>query len=439
MALFEANSNEDLLTSKSAQLKRKFQLENDEINQYPDPKKMRKWKNSCFKVSILEEFCKRFPNLLKNIMTELDDESLMNLKNTSYEIHESMEQEAYFWIRILQKYLCRSKSGFSEAWRKVIDKTPVEIVKKLAETVEEFQKDSQVADYIYQPSFVVAYCGSPTLYKHTVDRFRAHNVSDEKTGTTSLHFAATSGQLDIFEFISKNVDNINPVDFEFGMTPLHYAAENGHFEICQFIIENVKDKNPANYDGWTPLHSAAIEGHLEICELISKNIDDKNPRTITGLTPLHQAAKRGFSKIYQILSENLGNKNPETLSGHTPLHKAAELGHLDICVMIIENSVEKNPRSNTGWTPLHGAARGGNFEICQVIINQLILDKITKLNPGTDKGWTPLHAAAKAGHFEICKLILENVDDANPFTTMGHSPMMVTSHPLIRKLLSTFQ
>ena len=59
-----------------------------------------------------------------------------------------------------------------------------------------------------------------------------------KTGDrkSPLHFAAMTGQMEIFETMFERVQDKNPKD-NVGGIPLHWAARNGHLAICQYIIE----------------------------------------------------------------------------------------------------------------------------------------------------------------------------------------------------------
>ena len=78
---------------------------------------------------------------------------------------------------------------------------------------------------------------------------------------TSLHYAAISGQIEIFKsvfestflrnhdkelviiddlVIRENILTKNPADFR-GITPLHLAVEFDQLDVCKFIIENIKE------------------------------------------------------------------------------------------------------------------------------------------------------------------------------------------------------
>ena len=85
----------------------------------------------------MEELSNRFPDLVTMILENVDDESLVNVKESSREMSELIANKRFYWIRILKTYY-QNFLEFSKLWRMVIEKTPVEIVEKLAVAVEMF-------------------------------------------------------------------------------------------------------------------------------------------------------------------------------------------------------------------------------------------------------------------------------------------------------------
>ena len=79
----------------------------------------------------MEEVCKRFPHLAKDIFDRVNDQSLDLCKEISREVLEFLDSEQFFWFRIISKYQ-RELKDFPKLWRLVIDKTPVENVKQCA-------------------------------------------------------------------------------------------------------------------------------------------------------------------------------------------------------------------------------------------------------------------------------------------------------------------
>lgn len=132
--------------------------------------------------SKMEEFCERFPVLNKEILNQLDNQSLVNFKKSSGLISKVMDQERCFWIRVIGKnneYL----ESFSELWKKMIHKTPVEVIKDLALAVSLYfkkylQKNTYWKDTRFlnpAPHHIAAELGLLKLYKQIVEKTGLNN------------------------------------------------------------------------------------------------------------------------------------------------------------------------------------------------------------------------------------------------------------------------
>ena len=96
---------------------------------------------------------------------------------------------------------------------------------------------------------------------------------------TCLHFAAVFDRLDVFQYISENVSNINPKakGDRRKVTPLHLAAQHGNFEICKLIIDAIEDLDPKNHLGLTPYdYALRHENSSDICIYIEKVRSQRN-------------------------------------------------------------------------------------------------------------------------------------------------------------------
>ena len=81
----------------------------------------------------------RFQLVSETILNNLDDQSLRNSKEASREISEFLDNGRFFWIRIIEKYK-DDFNGFEKSWKEVINKTPTDVLKQLAKSVEKFFK-----------------------------------------------------------------------------------------------------------------------------------------------------------------------------------------------------------------------------------------------------------------------------------------------------------
>ena len=85
----------------------------------------------------MENIFQRFPVITQMILNNVDERSLINFKETSRDIDEMFKSERFYWIRIMKKYNGNFQE-FHESWLKVINKSPLEIVKELALAVYQF-------------------------------------------------------------------------------------------------------------------------------------------------------------------------------------------------------------------------------------------------------------------------------------------------------------
>ena len=91
----------------------------------------------------MEIICKRFPHVGKLVLNRLDDQSLARSKEIDRRMKNFLENERFYWIRILMKYK-RNFEGFEESWNNVIENAPIAILQQLALAVQEFKVSSNV-------------------------------------------------------------------------------------------------------------------------------------------------------------------------------------------------------------------------------------------------------------------------------------------------------
>ena len=240
----------------------------------------------------------------KNLCKYLDCKSMLNVKEVSTTLYESMEKQKVAWIRTVQnRFTVRTgKVELPESWKQVY-KLPSENLKKVGLALDPNNRITDWRIQSFENNFpllhFVAGFGDMELY-----RFLANNGNpinkDGPLGYTPLHSAALNGKLEVVQFILDRTQDKNPAAARFGTTPLHCAAKYGHEEVFKAIFNEIEDKNPVNCWGDTPLHYAALHGHLGLCQFIIDRVDEKNPRSNNGTTPLELAHRKGFSEIVKL-------------------------------------------------------------------------------------------------------------------------------------------
>ena len=313
----------------------------------------------------LEQFFLRFPTLEEKICNQLDQQSLITFTKVSKEMMDIRLGRRFYWVRNIEYQLRGVYKGKipkrkRDLWRKVIQRSPVEIVKEIFQMTAQFYKFSKMNKngmVKCSPLHIAAERGNLKICQHIIDRFDDKNPKDLKE-ETPLHWAASKNHFEVCKLILENVSDRNPKDVR-QITPLHMAASAENLELCKLILVNESEKNPRDKKGNTPLHEAA-SGSFDICKLILDDVSDKNPKDIIGLTPLHQAAIMGQFKIVKLIMESIDEKSPVDDEGDTPLHYAADAGHFDMCDYMIKKLTNKSPLNNIGKTPKDIASEKGH-------------------------------------------------------------------------------
>ena len=312
---------------------------------------------------VLNRVLERFPNLGLEIFNNLDNQNLNKCREVSRSHRKFLEDEKLLWIRRLTKYYV-DHPEFKKEWKLVMEKVPVEIVKKLALAVEQF--------YTQRPY------ETRLSYQHSPH-----------------HFAAVCGSLSLCKLIAQKTLVLNPPRRD-GLTPLHFAAQEGHFDVCKYIIDHLDgDKNPPSvlppnaplppckvWDRRTPLHEAASQGNLAVFKYIADRTSNKNPGSDNGRTPLHNAAANGHIQIVKSMMNLIEeqnkldprmflvsmNKNVKDNLDLTPMHLAVQNGHYEICKVLIDYGADPNPTTGRGTSALDMA--GSNKEIQDLILKK---------------------------------------------------------------------
>ena len=331
----------------------------------------------------METFCKRFPVVSASILKCLDDKSLVKCKEASKDICQFIEEERFHWIRMIriimkhnyklfQNGIKLKKGGkkfklsltmeYQTLWKKVIHKTPVENLRRLAMMVQRFFKNhsGKVVKKEVSPLHIVIGEGEGCTVLKKEDLKLCKHILEKSNETEVLEtkaFILISYHVIIKKHIWSRSPQRETMRDYFNGTAIHMAAINGNLALCRLILDMVHDKNPGTDTGLTPLHLAAKNGHYEVCALLIENISDKNPSDINGDTPLHDAAKNEYLDICKLIIGNVEDKNPSCKKGFTPLHWAAKKGNVDLCKFIIDNIDDANPLTNDGQTPRDFAGR----------------------------------------------------------------------------------
>ncbi len=224
-------------------------------------------------------------------------------------------------------------------------------------------------------------------------------------GTTLLHSASKSGNMELVRLLIREGADVNAQD-EDGESPLHGAmARSDNYNVARTLIENGADLSSKAVDGKTPFHNIfnnTISHVLMRDDCLGNMQPDSEAMSIThflawsskstpeifqrghlyddadlfsadsfGRNCLHFAASRGNMGVLSYLlgrvsSEGLEKKD---IQGRTPFHYAAESSRAaEVIDMLVGRGCNIHAADDRGRTALHWAARWNDFKAVKKLI-----------------------------------------------------------------------
>ncbi|ELU03454.1 hypothetical protein CAPTEDRAFT_227139 [Capitella teleta] len=201
-------------------------------------------------------------------------------------------------------------------------------------------------------------------------------VKKEVSTGPSIHTAAKNGDLNRL----KEIVELRPEDKtrpnEQGWTPLHLAANFGQIDIVQYLSITVVDLDMTTPTGFTAMHMAARSGHTACMKVLSAMGAAIDSLGVDECTPLHQAAVSGHLDCVKWLVANGASVSAVNLSGANALELAIRHQQEDVARFLraceddranpesslaqIANRSDDEPQSRTTGsptvTPSHGSA-----------------------------------------------------------------------------------
>ncbi|KAJ4467677.1 ankyrin repeat-containing domain protein [Lentinula edodes] len=129
--------------------------------------------------------------------------------------------------------------------------------------------------------------------------------------TLSVHSAAQTHQIGLLRtLVSENPSLVNAVDVD-ERTPLHWAASSGDLDIARYLIDQKAEVDKVDGSGWSALHIAVSAGNyaasksrLNIGKLLISRGADINAKDKANQTPLHRAATTGSVGFIRLLLDS---------------------------------------------------------------------------------------------------------------------------------------
>jgi ankyrin repeat protein len=128
------------------------------------------------------------------------------------------------------------------------------------------------------------------------------NVKDE----SPLMLAALKGQVELVKkLVARGADVNKP-----GWTPLHYAATSGQLEIMDFLLENYAFIDAESPNGTTPLMMAAHYGTPQAVKLLLEAGADTAMKNQLGMTAIDFANKANRRESAELIAASLRRQQP---------------------------------------------------------------------------------------------------------------------------------
>jgi|GEM_PF-516294 len=137
-------------------------------------------------------------------------------------------------------------------------------------------------------------------------------IRSEKSGWSTLHAAAYSGNVELVKLLISRGANIEAIaKTKYKNTPLHTAMLTRQYEVARALVLAGADINHAD-GNYTALHDAARQGNAEIARFFIEHGADPNARTDRGETPVSAARSHGHPELAAEL-EKLAAKSTKSV------------------------------------------------------------------------------------------------------------------------------
>ena len=216
----------------------------------------------------VEEIFWRFPHLGKNILEELDDESLVKCREVNKWWQEFVDGQKTSYVRNITKCIGLSKMPVQNK----LQKESLTMLKELSHFVRIYytteyegphRKSLILTDLLHRFMESLSFYLCDLIIDNSEDKNPLDNY-----GYSVLYNAASGNKPKIYQMIMKKNNDKNPMHPEFYVgTPLHVAVKNNHIEVCKVILDGVQEWNPKDFWGRTPYDIAKKLDHKNICEL----------------------------------------------------------------------------------------------------------------------------------------------------------------------------
>ncbi|KAK6047255.1 ankyrin repeat protein [Cooperia oncophora] len=171
----------------------------------------------------------------------------------------------------------------------------------------------------------------------------------DSLGRTPLMLAASQGQLEAVDQLTKNGAYIDCIDSD-GRTAFQLAAIHGHLPVVDLLLALGADEAHKDNDGAVALHYAVAHGDVALCKALATSATVRATDR-AGNHPLINACQGDNEEVVQELINLGANVEQLSLNGQSALRVAALSGNTKIVRLLAEHITDWEQQDMDG-TPL---------------------------------------------------------------------------------------
>ena len=257
------------------------------------------------------------------------------------------------------------------------------------------------------------------LMKHFHFLLNARN----KLGSSSIHYAAEGGSVELLEYLLGIGFNILDKTDQ-GLTVLHFACTKS---VNEDMVKHLTKKYPTlkhhlAVNGESALHFAVLSGSIPIMTHLMSEGLDVYQLTNSGSNVLHLAfeiapSNKRLSIVQYFIKHYPSLQHARDNNGNTEIHNAAFGGSVELLEYLLGIGYDIHDRGANGHTALHSAcSKPDNIEMVTYLTNKYDLLHILNAN-----GVSALHVAGESGSIPIIDHLISEGLDVNQCDNDGHN------------------
>ena len=263
--------------------------------------------------------------------------------------------------------------------------------------------------------------------------------------------AAMRGDKDAVRALLKQGGDVNQAQGD-GMTALHWAATSGSIDLVETLLyAGANVRATTRLGGYAPVHIASQSGHAAVIDALAKAGADVNMLTTTGATPLMLAATSGKADTVKALLDRGADINArDKANDETALMFAAALDRTDVVQLLLARGANVSLTAKVidrgagpaapgdlalqeasrggGRAQVNAAAAGGRGAAGAADVPGVTRPFSYNELIGKVGGLTALHFAARQGSVESVRALIEAGADVNQLSPADNaSPMLIAA------------